>query len=78
MKELYIWSKLDHPRVLRPEGFYLDNDTFSMLVSKWIEGGTVLNYMEPSSAVDYSGWYAIVVDFHDFSSSGLLAGPRHR
>ncbi|KAL5504805.1 hypothetical protein ACEPAH_7468 [Sanghuangporus vaninii] len=51
-KELYIWSKLKNSRILPLEGFYLENNNYPSLVSRWMENGTVLKYLESNSNTD--------------------------
>ncbi|KAL5500833.1 hypothetical protein ACEPAH_9220 [Sanghuangporus vaninii] len=50
-RELYIWSKLDHPRILRLVGLYVD-ENYPCLISPWSTNGTVLNYLESNSTAD--------------------------
>ncbi|OCB91670.1 kinase-like protein [Sanghuangporus baumii] len=51
-KELYIWSKLKNSRILPLEGFYLEDNNYPSLVSRWMENGTVLKYLESNSDTD--------------------------
>ncbi|KAL5512336.1 hypothetical protein ACEPAG_3328 [Sanghuangporus baumii] len=50
-KELYIWSKLDHPRILRLVGLYVD-ENYPCLISPWSTNGTVLSYLENTPSAD--------------------------
>ncbi|KAL5480180.1 hypothetical protein ACEPAI_1450 [Sanghuangporus weigelae] len=50
-RELYIWSKLDHPRILRLVGLYVD-ESYPCLISPWSTNGTVLSYLENTSSAD--------------------------
>ncbi|KAI5121112.1 hypothetical protein M0805_002785 [Coniferiporia weirii] len=45
VKELYIWTKLDHPYILPLHGFLFEDDNYPSLVSAWMENGTVLTYL---------------------------------
>ncbi|KAI5116148.1 hypothetical protein M0805_001131 [Coniferiporia weirii] len=52
-KEIYIWSKLMHPNLLRLEGFIREEGTIlPSLVSEWMEGGSVLEYVKKHSGCD--------------------------
>ncbi|OCB87592.1 kinase-like protein [Sanghuangporus baumii] len=51
-KELYIWSKLNNRRILPLEGFFLEDNNCPSLVSRWMENGTALNYLEAHPDVD--------------------------
>ena len=52
MKEMYIWSKLNHPRILRFEGYYLEHNNYPFLVSKWMDGGTAMAYLKKNPATN--------------------------
>ncbi|EJD08127.1 kinase-like protein, partial [Fomitiporia mediterranea MF3/22] len=52
VKEMYIWSKLEHPNILRFEGFFLGDDSYPHLVSRWMEDGTVLDYIRRHPGTD--------------------------
>ncbi|KLO16775.1 kinase-like protein, partial [Schizopora paradoxa] len=45
-KELYIWSKLDHPNVLPLLGYFIEDGELPNLVSEWMERGTLHDYMK--------------------------------
>ncbi|KAI5116778.1 hypothetical protein M0805_008733 [Coniferiporia weirii] len=45
-KEIYIWSKLDHPNLLRLLGFIKDEGNLPSLVSEWMNNGSVLEYVK--------------------------------
>ena len=51
-KEIYIWSKLKSTRILSLEGFYLEDNSYPSLVSRWMENGTILKYLESSPNAD--------------------------
>ncbi|KAL5476853.1 hypothetical protein ACEPAI_3039 [Sanghuangporus weigelae] len=51
-KELYIWSKLNNRRILPLDGFFLEDSNYPSLVSRWMENGTVLKYLEARPDVD--------------------------
>ncbi|KAL5483347.1 hypothetical protein ACEPAI_8578 [Sanghuangporus weigelae] len=51
-KELYIWSKLNNIRILPLEGFYLEDNGCPSLVSRWMENGTILKYLESNPGND--------------------------
>ncbi|KAL5514298.1 hypothetical protein ACEPAG_2386 [Sanghuangporus baumii] len=51
-KELYIWSKLNNRRILPLDGFFLEDSNYPSLVSRWMENGTVLKYLEAHPDVD--------------------------
>ncbi|KAL5480469.1 hypothetical protein ACEPAI_1739 [Sanghuangporus weigelae] len=51
-KELYIWSKLNNRRILPLEGFFFEDNNCPSLVSRWMENGTVLKYLEAHPDVD--------------------------
>ncbi|KAL5501096.1 hypothetical protein ACEPAH_9483 [Sanghuangporus vaninii] len=51
-KELYIWSKLNNRRILPLEGFFLEDNNCPSLVSRWMENGTALKYLEAHPDVD--------------------------
>ena len=45
-KEIYVWSKLQHPNILPLLGFAFDIDTgYPMLISEWMENGNALAYV---------------------------------
>ena len=43
---------MSHPNILRLEGFYLAEDQYPTLVSKWMENGTVLKYLVANPTVN--------------------------
>ncbi|KAL5521668.1 hypothetical protein ACEPAF_2416 [Sanghuangporus sanghuang] len=51
-KELYIWSKLNNRRILPLDGFFLEDNNYPSLVSRWMENGTVLKYLEAHPEAD--------------------------
>ncbi|KAL5498631.1 hypothetical protein ACEPAH_1986 [Sanghuangporus vaninii] len=51
-KELYIWSKLNNRRILPLDGFFLEDNNYPSLVSRWMENGTVLKYLEAHPDAD--------------------------
>ncbi|KAI5117234.1 hypothetical protein M0805_009271 [Coniferiporia weirii] len=46
VRELYIWTELDHPYILPFHGFFFENNNYPSLVSAWMENGTALEYLE--------------------------------
>ncbi|KAI5115200.1 hypothetical protein M0805_005348 [Coniferiporia weirii] len=52
VKELYIWTKLDHLYVLPLHGFFFEDNNYPSLVSAWMENGTVLTYLESYPGCD--------------------------
>ena len=60
-KELYIWSKLNHPNILGLEGFYVEDGRHPALVSKWIENGSVIDYLKKHPDIPCLS----IVSFHD-------------
>ncbi|KAL5480660.1 hypothetical protein ACEPAI_9600 [Sanghuangporus weigelae] len=50
-KELYVWSKLNHPRILRLEGLYVDGN-YPHLISPWMTNSTALSYLERNRCAD--------------------------
>ncbi|THH09476.1 hypothetical protein EW145_g1993 [Phellinidium pouzarii] len=46
VKELYLWSKLNHPNVLPLRGFIIDETGFPSLISEWMDNGSVLEYAQ--------------------------------
>ena len=52
-KEIYVWSKLQHPNVLPLLGFAFDNDTgYPMLISEWMENGSAWEYINKTPSYD--------------------------
>ncbi|KAI5121783.1 hypothetical protein M0805_009594 [Coniferiporia weirii] len=51
VKEMHVWSKLDHPNVLPFKGYVLE-DTYPSLISEWIENGTVTDFLEKNTGID--------------------------
>ncbi|KAL5496070.1 hypothetical protein ACEPAH_3163 [Sanghuangporus vaninii] len=51
VKELYIWSNLNHPRILRLEGLYVVGN-YPYLISPWMINGTALGYLERNPCAD--------------------------
>ncbi|TDL14287.1 kinase-like protein, partial [Rickenella mellea] len=54
IKELKIWSRLNHQNVLQLRGYTLDcYGDFPALISEWMTNGTVRNYLEKNPEVDF-------------------------
>ncbi|KAL5513997.1 hypothetical protein ACEPAG_2758 [Sanghuangporus baumii] len=51
-RELYIWSKLSDRRILPLEGLFLEGSSCPSFVSRWMENGTVVMYLESHPDVD--------------------------
>ncbi|KAI5115606.1 hypothetical protein M0805_009283, partial [Coniferiporia weirii] len=51
-REIYIWSGLVHPNVIRFLGFILDEDGRPLFISEWMENGSVLKYVESHTGCD--------------------------
>ncbi|KAI5121784.1 hypothetical protein M0805_009595 [Coniferiporia weirii] len=51
VKELYIWSKLDHPNVLSFKGYMIENG-YPSLISEWIEDGTLMEFLKVNPRTD--------------------------
>ncbi|THG99472.1 hypothetical protein EW145_g7261 [Phellinidium pouzarii] len=51
-REIYIWSKLEHPNVLQLLGYIIEKDGLPSLVSEWMENGSVLEYVKGSEECD--------------------------
>ncbi|KAI5120172.1 hypothetical protein M0805_008439 [Coniferiporia weirii] len=52
-KELYVWSKLEHPNLLRLEGFITEEGRpLPSLVSEWMENGSILGYVKQRAECD--------------------------
>ena len=50
-KEIYVWSKLNHPNVLPLLGYAFDADTgYPMLISQWMVQGNALAYVRANDA----------------------------
>ncbi|THH09475.1 hypothetical protein EW145_g1994 [Phellinidium pouzarii] len=52
VKELYIWSKLDHHNILQLWGFINDENDYPSLISEWMENGSVLQYVKKNPDCD--------------------------
>lgn len=52
IKELKIWSRLDHQNILQLRGYTLDDGEFPALVSEWMTNGTMLEYLKLNPQVD--------------------------
>ncbi|KAI5121111.1 hypothetical protein M0805_002784 [Coniferiporia weirii] len=52
VRELYIWTKLDHSYILPLRGYYFEDDNYPCLVSMWMEDGTVPKYLESHTDCD--------------------------
>ncbi|KAI5115271.1 hypothetical protein M0805_001505 [Coniferiporia weirii] len=52
VRELYIWSKLDHSYILPLRGYYFEDNHYPCLVSMWMENDTVLKYLESHTDCD--------------------------
>ncbi|TDL15432.1 kinase-like protein, partial [Rickenella mellea] len=52
IKELKIWSRLDHQNILRLWGYTLDDEECPALISEWMTNGTVLSYLKLNPQVD--------------------------
>ncbi|KAI5120170.1 hypothetical protein M0805_008437 [Coniferiporia weirii] len=52
-KELYVWSKLEHPNLLRLEGFIIEEGRpLPSFVSEWMENGPILEYVKQHTECD--------------------------
>ncbi len=65
-KELYIWSKLDHPNVLPLVGYFIEDEDLPNLVSEWMEHGTLHDFMK--NIVSHGNKLAMVSDLISRSS----------
>ena len=50
--EMHIWYKLSHPRILQFLGFYVENEGYPYLISKWMKNGTVMEYLHDHPKAD--------------------------
>lgn len=51
-REVNIWHRLDHLRVVPLRGYSLDSDGTPCLVSPWFENGDVLTYLKKHPFAD--------------------------
>lgn len=49
---MIVWSGLRHPNIVELIGYLYDEANYPMLVSKWMENGTALEYVEKCSVAD--------------------------
>lgn len=45
MREIRVWSKLQHPNIQPLLGFVLEGE-YPSLISEWMENGTALRYVK--------------------------------
>ena len=50
-KELNTWEKLDHDNIVPLEGYILEGD-FPAIVSVWVDGGTLREYIRGHPGCD--------------------------
>ena len=46
VRSVYNWSKLEHKNVLPFLGYFVEGGEYPMLVSPWMENGSLLAYMD--------------------------------
>lgn len=52
-KEIYVWSKLNHPNVLSLLGFAFEQPSgYPLLMSEWMVNGSSLNYVKNNDNCD--------------------------
>ena len=52
-REIRVWSALKHPNVLKFLGFILEDKDCPLLISEWMENGTVNRYLKDRRDTDY-------------------------
>ena len=52
---IQIWSKLDHPNILKFVGYGLSGEGLPLLISEWMENGTVESYLRMNANADVLG-----------------------
>ncbi|EJC99186.1 kinase-like protein [Fomitiporia mediterranea MF3/22] len=60
-KELYVWSKLDHPNILPLQGFALEG-AYPLVISEWLENGTVREYLQSHPQQDVGPMIVKIAD----------------
>ncbi|CAE6487097.1 unnamed protein product [Rhizoctonia solani] len=51
-RELYYWSRLDHPNIHRLQGVILFRDRYLGMVSEWMDNGSLHDYLRKSPNAD--------------------------
>ncbi|CAE7191820.1 unnamed protein product [Rhizoctonia solani] len=51
-RELYIWSRMDHPNIHRLQGVILFRDQYLGMVSEWMENGNLHEYLRQHPFTD--------------------------
>ena len=73
-KEIRVWSKLDHPNVLTFLGYALEGEDYPLLISEWMDNGTVKTYMKGHPECDV----ALMVSKADLNVGGHRLTDMHR
>ena len=45
VKEVYVWGKLEHPNIVKLEGYFL-RESFPCIVLEWAENGTIVEFIK--------------------------------
>ena len=69
MKEIRLWSKLNHPNILPLFGYLMDGDSPS-IISEWMDNGTAKKYVSEHdlTTTDLFDMVSILIDSHGFLS----------
>ena len=64
-----VMSKLTHPNVIEFMGFLYDEDGFPVLISRWMDCGTALEYIKRHLDADILSLVRVLAQWPSYPSS---------